>query len=189
MLAEYRKYFSFEDSWSQSDGQAYSSHRCDFHTSIFFLLKGSGFFKIPPPSGKYCSETCKQNPTCIRKRVVKLFSISQTSENTISGFLLQVHTRLPITDNFPAGESGVLTNQSRIILACSPKQLVCTHVTLVPPGGKVPVGQSKGLIASEALKAKGMTSHLMHVIRYNKKMYKAKTDMGLDQIQNKIKRN
>lgn len=82
---------------------------------------------------------------------------------------------LPITDNLPAGESGVLTNQSRIVLPCCPEQLVCAHITLVPAGGKVPVGQSEGLVASKALKAKGMTRHSIHVIRNNKKMKEAKT--------------
>lgn len=104
----------------------------------------------------------------------------------VSGFPFQVQMRLPITDNFPAGESWVLTNQSRIILPCCPEQLVCTHVTLVPPSGKVPVGQSEGLIANKSLKAKGIPSHLICAIRYNTKPYKAKTGMGLHQRYSKF---
>lgn len=76
---------------------------------------------------------------------------------------------LPVTDNFPAGEPGVLTDQGRVVWSCCPKQLVCTHVTLVPPGGKVPVGHSKGLIASKPLKAKHVPRHLIHALRYNTK--------------------
>jgi hypothetical protein len=78
---------------------------------------------------------------------------------------------LPVADNLPGGESWALTNQSWVILSCSPKQLVCTHVTLIPPSGKVPIGQSKGLIASESLKAKGRPSFCLS-IRCNKKACK-----------------
>lgn len=154
----------------------------------FFYLKGLEFLKMPPPQENHFQEhvngTSHALATEINASGFPCLRLRKTSS-------LDVHPRyrcdwLPITDDFPAGEPWVLTNQGWIVSSCCPEQLICTHITLVPPRGEVPVGQSKGRIADESLEAEGMPSHLIHAIRYDTKVYKANTDRGSHQMYSKI---
>lgn len=93
---------------------------------------------------------------------------------------------LPVTHDLPGGESWVLTDQRWVILSRCSKQLVCADVTLRLSGCKVPVGQSKGLVADESLKAKvGSVTLCMCQIRH--KVCKAMAGMFLGRFYSKTR--
>lgn len=64
---------------------------------------------------------------------------------------LALGTLLPVTNYLPPGEPGAQVDQARVIGPRCPEELVRADVTLAPAPGEIPVGQSKGLVAHQAL--------------------------------------
>lgn len=68
----------------------------------------------------------------------------------------------PVTHHPPIGEPGLVTDEGGVVWVASPQERVCADVTLSLPCGKVPVWNSKVLIASQSLQKRGHSA--IHIL-------------------------